>query len=70
MRKAKTKIKKTSIYKGVSLDKVRGNWRVETKFQGKRYFIGRFEDEKIAAKMYNAKAIELFGSNAYLNVID
>lgn len=60
---------KTSPYKGVSWNKERKKWEGKIMFNKKNTFIGYFSDEKTAAIAYNAKAQELFGEYAYLNVI-
>ena len=38
-------------------------------FNGKSIYIGKFKNEIDAAKAYNAKAIELYGDKARLNII-
>ena len=60
----------SSIYKGVSWDKSISKWRVQIRKNGKNKHIGYCDDEKEAARIYNEKAIELFGEFAKLNVID
>lgn len=57
---------KTSKYRGVILYK-KGVWRSAIRAHGKYYYLGTFHKEKEAAKAYNKKAIELFGSDAVLN---
>jgi group I intron endonuclease len=66
------KIKRSgsSIYRGVSLDKERNKWMVQIKYNHKTVHLGRFKCEKDAAIAYNIKAIELFGENAKLNIIE
>lgn len=58
----------SSQYKGVSWCNEYKNWRSMMDFQGKRINLGRFKSEIEAAKAYDAKAKELFGEFAYLNV--
>lgn len=59
----------TSKYKGLHWDIVTRKWRVEITKDGKRYKLGRFKCEIEAAKAYNTKALELYGSEAKLNEI-
>jgi hypothetical protein len=69
---AYNKIKKkntSSKYFGVHLVKKDGKWIGSISFNGKKYYLGSFEEEIEAAKAYNEKAIELYGENANLNVI-
>jgi hypothetical protein len=58
----------TSIYKGVCWDKSRNNWKATIMINRKVINLGRFKDEKEAAKSYNEKAKELFGEYAKLNL--
>lgn len=57
----------TSQYKGVSLDKNNKKWRAQIRLNGKYIHLGRFSDEKKAAKAYDKTAKELFGKFARLN---
>lgn len=57
----------TSIFKGVSKCKTTNRWKVQICSNSKRYWLGRYDDEIEAAKVYDAKAIELFGEFACLN---
>ena len=59
----------SSVYKGVSWNKRNRKWQANIKIDGKQKHLGLFEDEKEAAKMYNEKAIELYGDFANLNEI-
>jgi len=59
----------TSGYKGVSWDKRRKVWMVLLGYQGKRIYVGSFNDKNKAAQMYNIKAKEIFGDFAYQNVL-
>ena len=46
----------------------RGNrWVAEIRCRGKRYHLGRFDDEVEPAKARDRKAYELHGAHAYLN---
>ena len=57
----------TSGYKGVSRH---GNkWRACISLNYKQMHLGSFDTKELAAKAYNAKAIELFGAYACLNLI-
>ena len=56
-------------YKGVT--KVRtGKFAAYIFSEGTRHHLGTFIDEKEAARVYNARAKELFGEYAYLNEIE
>ena len=59
----------TSQYIGVCYDKSQDNWMAHIRFNKKTIQIGRFRTEIDAAKAYNAKAIELYGDKAKLNII-
>ena len=59
----------TSGYKGVTYDKARSKYEVQIKFNGKKYFVGRFRNIIDAALAYNEKALELHGDFAVLNNI-
>jgi hypothetical protein len=58
----------SSVYKGVSL-RSNNKWRASIHFDGKHLCLGTFEKEEDAARMYNEKALELFGVDAFLNEI-
>jgi len=57
----------SSIYKGVCWDKEYHKWMAGLGYNGRSIKIGRFINEKDAAKAYNLKATELFGDFARLN---
>jgi len=57
----------SSQFRGVSWDKVNRNWEAHIKVSGKKYRVGRFNNEIDAAKARDRKAIELFGPIAHLN---
>lgn len=57
----------TSKYKGVSWCKEKKLWQAYITCNGKRYTLGRYADEEVAANAYNVKALELFGEFAVLN---
>jgi hypothetical protein len=56
-----------SKYKGLSWCKRVNKWMVYVTKHKKRFFLGYFEEEKIAAEMYDQCAVELFGDFALLN---
>jgi hypothetical protein len=57
----------TSRYKGVSRQADRQLWKAEIKSGGRRLFLGRFKEEELAARAYDATARSLFGEFAALN---
>jgi hypothetical protein len=57
----------TSKYKGVSFFKQTQKWKVELTCKGKYYALGYYDDETIAARIYDAKIFELKGNKARLN---
>lgn len=59
----------TSKFKGVSWNKDHNKWSVEIGFKKKNYYLGTFESEKEAAKIYNQKAKELCREFARLNSV-
>lgn len=55
-------------YKGVTFDKSRNKWSSEIKGESGRRFLGRFCSAEVAARAYDAAAVEEFGfGNTYLN---
>jgi group I intron endonuclease len=60
----------SSKYVGVSRRKESGKWRAIIVYKKKSIEIGRYDTEKEAAIAYNTKAIELYGKNAKLNIIE
>ena len=68
--KARPRRDKTSKYKGVSFVNQIKKWRSSIQKEGKRYYLGDYVDEDEAAKAYNKKACELFGSFARINPVD
>lgn len=58
-----------SDFRGVSFCKRDKRFLAQIKKQGVFYNLGRFNNDIEAARAYNAKAVELFGDNAVLNVI-
>lgn len=63
------RVKSSSPYKGVSINKLNKNWRVQIKKEGKKVFDGSFKTAEEAALAYNEQAVKIFGEFAYLNVI-
>lgn len=59
--------KRHSQYRGVS--KIGDVWTSTLIHDGKHLYLGRFKEEKDAARMYNFWALDLFGEFAKLNVI-
>ena len=60
----------SSKYKGVYWDRQHNKWRVTITKDSKRTCLGRFTDEKEAARCYNEAAIRLFGEFAKLNNVE
>ena len=52
-------------FRGVSFHK--GKYRVLIAHNKKRHYLGRFDDPVKAAEAYDRKALELYGTHAYLN---
>jgi hypothetical protein len=63
-------VSKTSKYVGVSLEKASQKWIAHITYNRKMYHLGTFINEEDAAKAYNQKAIEFFGENARINIIE
>jgi hypothetical protein len=59
--------KASSQYKGVSWYKDYGKWEAYIQENGKQKRIGYFNDEVMAAKAYDQKAVELYREFACLN---
>ena len=64
------KIGGTSKYIGVSWHKASNRWTSQFTYNGKKIYVGIFKTEEEAALAYNKKAIELYGSEAKINIID
>ena len=58
----------TSRFKGVCWHKKDKKWQASIVFQGRTTYLGQFDSEVQAAKIYDKKAIELFGKFAHLNL--
>jgi hypothetical protein len=63
------RVKGTSKYVGVYLDKRRNKWCASVKFKGEKHWCGSYVDEVDAARAYNKKALELYGEGVKLNVV-
>jgi hypothetical protein len=61
------RIDNSSGYKGVSWHKGNKRWRARIHLDKKEIHIGTFESRVEAARAYDKKATELFGSFAFLN---
>ncbi len=57
----------SSIYKGVSWHEPNKKWQVHIRLNRQGQNLGSFDDEIQAAKVYDKKAVELFGEFARLN---
>lgn len=57
----------SSIYKGVFWDKKVNKWKSQIQINGKKKYLGSFNDEKAAAFIYNVYARGYFGKFANLN---
>ncbi len=60
----------TSRYKGVHWNKKDSKWIAQIKKDGTKIHLGSFDNENIAAEIYNIKAKEIYGEFAHLNIID
>ena len=60
----------SSKYFGVCFLKNIKKWESKFYKDGVRFYVGRFENEKDAARAYNIKVAEIYGEFANLNVID
>ena len=67
MNQRKTSNHTSSKYKGVAWDSKYSKWKARITKGGKILHIGYFDNEKHAARVYNIKAIEMFGEYAHLN---
>jgi hypothetical protein len=57
----------TSKYKGVHWYGRYGRWEVQIKVEGRKVYLGRFYNEKAAARAYDLKTQEAFGEFALTN---
>jgi hypothetical protein len=63
----KTRVKTSSLFIGVSFNKRIGKWIAYLRFEGKRIWLGQFDNEIAAAKAHDAAAIKYHGEFARLN---
>lgn len=63
------KLGKSSVYRGVTWDKSRGQWRVYVRHNNQNHFARRFESESDAAKHYNWIVKKLKLKDRPLNII-
>ena len=56
-------------YLGVCWDRSRSKFQAEIRKDGRYYFLGRFDDERIAAVTYGLAALSLHGEFARLNIL-
>ena len=61
---ARAKSRGKSVYKGVTWDKCTGKWVVRIWFMGKRLYLGRFDSELVAARVYIEAEQKYFGRYA------
>lgn len=59
----------TSGFKGVTWNKKSKKWQSQIIKNGKGYYLGSFDNKIEAAKIYNKKALELYGEFAFQNII-
>ena len=60
---------KSSKYTGVSFVKAKGKFYSYVVVGGKKYSLGFYDNEDVAAQVYNDRAYKEFGDRAVLNVI-
>uniref|UniRef100_A0A6H1ZTR2 Putative homing endonuclease n=1 Tax=viral metagenome TaxID=1070528 RepID=A0A6H1ZTR2_9ZZZZ len=59
----------SSRFKGVVWNKNNKKWQAQLGYKGEVIYLGCFLSERVAALIYNNKAIELFGGFAKLNKV-
>ena len=67
LRNMRPQIGRSSIFKGVALEKSRNNWKASIRINGKGKNLGRFKTEIEAALQYDKYAKLYWGKYAYLN---
>lgn len=63
----KNKAARTSRFKGVSWNSAREQWVAQIQVGRSHPWLGRFEDEKMAAMVYDQAALKYFGEFAKIN---
>ena len=58
----------TSKYKGVCRDFYKHKWLTRITVEGRRFHLGRFDNEEDAARIYDAAAQKFFGEFAKINI--
>ncbi len=67
MRNRRKRKNTSSRFIGVHFDKQRNKWSVHIRYNGKKIWLGRFDDETAAACVYDAAAKKYFGEIVRLN---
>jgi hypothetical protein len=67
MRNRRKRKNTSSRYIGVHFDKQRNKWSVHIRYNGRKIWLGRFDDESEAARAYDAAAKKYFGEIVRLN---
>jgi hypothetical protein len=57
----------SSRFRGVSYRKRTGQWTAQLYWQGRRYFLGAYREEREAAEVYNKHALQIIGPFALVN---
>jgi len=65
--RGKARVKSSSKYKGVCQHKKDRKWQAQISAVGKRIYLGRFKNQKEAAKAYDKAAKKYHGEFANLN---
>lgn len=58
-------LRKKEKYRGVRFHK--GAWNAALRFEGKYYYLGRFDTAEDAARAYDKKSVEIYGEHAPTN---
>ena len=57
----------SSLFRGVSYRSRTGQWIAQLYWRGRRYFLGAYQDERVAAEVYNKHALQIIGPFAVVN---